>query len=211
MVIKEIRFPTDIAYGSKGGPGYSTVISQTASGYESAILNWSKSRHRYNVAYGERTQAQLEAVLAFFHAVRGRGYGFRFKDWADYKSCADSATPTATDQAIGTGNGATATFQLYKLYSYGGETYSRPITKPVSGTVKVAVAGVAKTITTHFTVSTVTGIVTFTAGNIPTTGQAITAGYEFDVPARFDSDILSVSLDDWKLGAVDLDIVEVRV
>lgn len=211
MIIKEVRFPTDIAYGSRGGPGYSTTVTTTASGYESTVLNWSKTRHRYEAAYGARTQTQLEAVLALFHAVRGRAYGFRFKDWADYKSCADSATPSPTDQAIGTGDGTTATFQLAKTYTYGGESYTRQITKPVTGTVRVAVNGTEKTLTTHFTVSTVTGVVTFTAGNIPTSGQAVTAGFQFDVPVRFDTDELDISLDDWKIGAVSIPLVEVRI
>ena len=211
MIIKEVRFPTDIAYGSRGGPGYSTTVATTASGHESTVINWSKSRHRYEASYGMRTQAQLEAVIALFNAVRGRAYGFRFKDWADYKSCADAATVSPTDQSIGTGDGSTATFQLTKTYNYGGETYTRTINKPVSGTVRVAVAGTEKTLTTHFTVNTTTGEITFTAGNIPTSGQAITAGFEFDVPVRFDSDDLGISLDDWKLGAVDIPLVEVRI
>lgn len=211
MVIKEIRFPVDLSYGSTGGPGYSTDISETKSGYETAILEWSQARHRYQASFGPRTQVQLEQVLALFHAVRGRGYGFRFKDWADFKSGPKESDPTAADQLLGTGDGATSTFQLYKTYSYSGETYVRIITKPVLGTVRVAVAGVEKTITTQFTVSTVTGIVTFTGGNIPTVGQSVTAGYEFDVPVRFETDLAQISLDAWMLGAVDLELVEVRV
>jgi uncharacterized protein (TIGR02217 family) len=210
MAFLDVRFPTDIAYGSRGGPGYSTTVNQTWSGYESRQINWSLVRHRYNAAYGTRTQAQLEALLALFHAARGMGHAFRFKDWADFKSCAKEDTPAPTDQAIGTGDGATDTFQLVKVYDYGGQTYTRTITKPVSGTVRVAVDGSEKTLTTHFTVNLLTGIVTFTPGNIPTAGQAVTAGYEFDVPVRFDIDTLDVSLDDWLMGAADAPLVEVR-
>lgn len=211
MIIKEIRFPDDISYGSSGGPAYSTLVPHTGSGYEDTLSNWSAARHRYNVGYGLRTFDKIERVIAFFHAVRGRAFGFRYKDWADFKSCAVDATPAATDQALGTGDGVVAAFQLWKTYTYSGEGYARKITKPVLGTVKVAVAGVAKTITTHFTVSSVTGIVTFTAGNIPTGGQAVTAGYEFDVPVRFEEDFLNVSLDNLKVGAADVNLVEVRV
>ena len=191
MAFLDVRFPTDIAYGSRGGPGYSTTVNQTWSGYESRQINWSLVRHRYN-------------------AARGMGHAFRFKDWADFKSCAKEATPAPTDQAIGTGDGTTDTFQLVKVYDYGGQTYTRTITKPVSGTVRVAVDGSEKTLTTHFTVNLLTGIVTFTPGNIPTAGQAVTAGYEFDVPVRFDVDTLDVSLDDWLMGAADAPLVEVR-
>lgn len=211
MIVKEIRFPDDVSYGSSGGPTYSTLVPQTGSGYEDTVSNWSAPRHRYDVGYGIRTFDMIEKVIAFFHVVRARAFGFRFKDWADFKSCAVSATTSATDQSLGTGDGVIATFQLWKTYTYSGESYARKITKPVAGTVKVAVNGVQKTITTHFTVSTVTGVVTFTSGNIPTIGQAVTAGYEFDVPVRFENDSLNVSLDNLKVGGADVSLIEVRV
>ena len=210
MAFLDVRFPIDIAYGSRGGPEYSTTVTQTWSGYESRQINWSLVRHRYNAAYGTRTQVQLEALLALFHAARGRGHSFRFKDWADFKSCAKEATPAPTDQVIGAGDGSDATFQLTKTYSYGGQTYTRTITKPVSGTVRVSVAGVEKTIATQFNVNYLTGVVTFTAGNIPTLGQAVTAGFEFDVPVRFDIDALDISLDHFLMGATDAPLIEVR-
>lgn len=283
MAFKEVRFPTDIAYGSRGGAGYRTTVSETQSGFESRNQDWSTTRHRYNAAYGTRTHAQLEAVLALFHAMRGRFHGFRFKDWLDYKSCAVDSTPAATDQQIGTGNGSAVAYQLAKLYSYGGETYSRTIAKPVAGSVLVAIQNIPDP---RWTVNTTTGVVTFTANitatitaitkaasarvtttashglsnghtvhfsgvggmtqinglrgtvtvvdannfdvsinstafstytsggavnTIPQTGEAVRAGYEFDVPVRFDVDQLDVSLDDWQLGAVDIPLVEVRV
>ena len=37
-----------------------------------------------------RRADDLAAVVAFFEARNGRLYGFRWKDWGDYKSCLPS-------------------------------------------------------------------------------------------------------------------------
>ena len=86
------------------------------------------------------------------------------------------------------------------------------IKKPVAGTVKVAVAGVVKTLGTQFTIDPASGVVTFLAGNIPGSGQSVTAGFEFDVPVRFDTDKLEVNLTGFTSGAIpNIPIVEVRL
>ena len=84
---------------------------------------------------------RLHAVIAFFEERRGRLYGFRWRDRADWKSCAPGATPAATDQAIGTGDGATTAFQLVKTYGAVYAPWTRTIAKPVAGSVLVAVDG----------------------------------------------------------------------
>ena len=86
-----------------------------------------------------RRADDLAAVIAFFEARNGRLRGFRWKDWADYKSCLPSAAITAFDQPLGTGDGTTASFQLKKLYTSGGQTWSRTILKPVAGTVQTGI------------------------------------------------------------------------
>jgi uncharacterized protein (TIGR02217 family) len=208
--IEAPRFPDDISYGSSGGPTWSTTVVEIDSGSESRNQRWSYPRHEYDVGYGIKTLASLENLSDFFKVVGGKAIGFRFKDWMDYKSCSRTATPAAIDCVIGTGTGALATFQLYKTYTQGSYTRSRKILKPISGTIKVAVAGTEKTITTHFTVDTTTGIVTFTAGNIPTTGQSVTAGFEFDVPCRFDTDKLSVNLENYSAGSTQAPLIELK-
>ena len=209
--IESPRFPTDISYGSRGGPIYNTRVVQVDSGALIRNSLWTYPQHRYDVAYGLKTTANLETLLHFFHSVAyGRAVGFRYKDWMDYKSCAVASTPAATDSAIGTGNGSTAEFQLQKNYISGSTTKSRHIYKPVSGTLLVAVAGSTKTETTHYTVNYTTGVVTFTGGNIPTAGQAVTAGFEFDVPVVFASDELSINLNDYKVGATQIMLTELK-
>jgi uncharacterized protein (TIGR02217 family) len=208
--IETPRFPDDISYGSRGGPGWSTNVVETDSGAESRNQRWSYPRHEYDVAFGVNTLARLEALLMFFHVVAGKAIGFRFKDWLDFKSCLRAGTPSATDCAIGTGTGALATFQLVKIYTQGSYTRSRKILKPISGTLLVAVAGTTKSEGTHYTVNYATGVITFTGGNIPTNGQAVTAGFEFDVPVRFDTDKLSINLNDYNSGAAQVPLIELK-
>ena len=135
MAFHEVRFPDNISRGARGGPERRTQIVELASGDEERNASWANSRRRYDVAYGIRRSDDLAAVVAFFEARNGRLHGFRFKDWGDHKSCLPSATPAPTDQAIGTGDGATTTFQLVKRYASGSQTWVRTIAKPVADTV----------------------------------------------------------------------------
>jgi uncharacterized protein (TIGR02217 family) len=150
-------------------------------------------------------------VVAFFETRAGRLRGFRFRDWSDYKSCPPSGTPSATDPTIGAGDGTTTSFQLVKHYTSGARTWVRAIRKPVAGTVQAAVDGVAKTAGTHFNVDAATGLATFTAGNLPAVGEAVTAGHEFDVPVRFDTDLLQTTLTIERMGEIrSIPLIEVR-
>ena len=128
MTFHEVRFPDNISRGARGGPERRTQIVELASGAEERNASWANSRRRYDVAYGIRRADDLAAVVAFFEARNGRLHGFRFKDWADFKSCLPSQTPGATDQPIGTGNGAATLFQLTKRYISGAQSWSRTIT-----------------------------------------------------------------------------------
>lgn len=199
MAFIDTRFPTDISYGSAGGPEYSTDIVITQGGHEQRNINWSAARAKYNVAYGVKTQSQLNTLIGFFRARKGRADGFRFKDWTDF---------SATAQNIGTGDGSTTQFQLVKTYTSGSVTETRIITKPVSGSISIYKAGVLQS--SGYSVSTTTGILTFNTA--PANGVAITASFEFDVPVRFDTDRLSASLESYGIGSInDIPLVEVRV
>ena len=207
MAFHEVRFPDNISRGARGGPERRTQIVELASGAEERNASWANSRRRYDVAYGIRRADDLATVVAFFEARNGRLHGFRFKDWADFKSCLPSQTPGPTNQPIGTGNGAATLFQLTKRYTSGAQSSTRVITKPVAGTVTIALNGTPQA--SGWSVSTGTGLVTFTTA--PATGVAITAGYEFDVPVRFDTDALDVTLDLERLGSItSIPLVEIR-
>jgi uncharacterized protein (TIGR02217 family) len=198
MGFVEVQFPTDISYGSSGGPEYATDIVASNSGHEQRNVNWQQARARYNVAHGVKTKTQLDALIAFFRARKGRAYGFRFKDWTDYQGT----------ETIGTGDGVTTQFQLIKTYASGSIIESRTITKPVIGSVQVYDNAVLQT--TGVSVDTTTGLVTFATA--PTVGQVITASYQFDVPVRFDTDRLSASLDAYGINSwLDITLIEVRI
>ncbi len=206
----EILFPLDIALKSAGGPERKTEIVTTGSGREERNARWAHSRRRYDAGYGVKTFEALSAVVAFFEERRGRLHGFRWRDRLDHSSAASGAV-TPLDQVIGTGDGTTATFQLVKTYGSVYAPYQRPIAKPVPESVRVAVAGSEVTAGTDFTCDTATGLVTFLAGHIPAAAAAITAGFLFDVPVRFDTDFLEVDMSAFAAGAIPkIPLVEIR-
>lgn len=161
--------------------------------------------------YGVRSLDDLHDVIAFFEERRGRLYGFRWRDHLDCKSSPPQEAVTAGDQVLGTGTGTQATFQLVKVYGSLFAPWTRQIKKPVAGSVRVAVGGSEKAEGTSFTVDAATGLVTFLAGHIPAAGAVVTAGFEFDVPVRFDRDRLEISLSGFRHGAIpNIPVVEVR-
>jgi uncharacterized protein (TIGR02217 family) len=198
----EVRFPLDISLRGSGGPERKTDIVLLGSGREQRNARWARSRRRYEAGYGVKTLAALSSVIAFFEERRGRLYGFRWRDRSDYSSALPGASVTPLDQPIGQGDGAKAAFQLLKTYGGAFAPYAREIIKPVAGTVRVAVAGVEKTAGTDFNVDATTGIVTFSPGHVPFAGVAITAGYLFDVPVRFDTDNLQIDLAAFEAGEI---------
>ncbi|WP_323035001.1 DUF2460 domain-containing protein [Pararhodobacter sp.] len=207
MAFHEVRFPDNISRGARGGPERRTQIVELASGDEERNASWANSRRRYDVAYGIRRADDLAAVVAFFEARNGRLHGFRYKDWADYKSALPSQAITATDQQIGTGTGSLQTFQLAKRYTSGAQTWVRTIAKPVAGTVRIALGMVEQM--SGWTLDTTTGVITFTTA--PAGGVIVRAGFEFDVPVRFDSDMLDVTLDFERLGSITaIPLLEIR-
>lgn len=212
MAFHDVRFPTAISRGAQGGPERRTEIVVLGSGFEERNARWSDSRRSYNAGYGVTTLDDLHAVIAFFEERRGRLYGFRWRDHLDWKSCPPQAEPAAGDQVIGTGDGTTADFQLIKTYGSSFQPWTRAILKPVAGSVRVAVAGVEKVVGTDVTVNPMTGAVHFLAGHIPAVGQSITAGFAFDVPVRFDTDKLEISLSGFQHGSIpNIPVVEVRL
>jgi uncharacterized protein (TIGR02217 family) len=212
MPFHDIRFPTAISFGATGGPERRTDVVVLGSGHEERNQRWADSRRRYNAGYGLKSLDDLDAVIAFFEERRGRLHGFRWKDHADFKSCPPGGAPATSDQIIGTGDGALAEFQLTKQYGSSFAPWSREIKKPVSGTVLIAVDGVTQGEGTDFTVDATTGIITFETGSFPGPGAIVTAGFEFDVPVRFDTDRLEISLDGFRHGSIpNIPVMEIRI
>jgi uncharacterized protein (TIGR02217 family) len=212
MSFHDVRFPTAISRNAQGGPERRTDVVVLGSGYEERNSRWADSRRSYNAGYGVKSLDDLHQIIAFFEERRGRLHAFRWRDPLDWKSCAPNTMPSPLDQVIGTGDGTTATFQLRKTYGSAFAPWARDIAKPVANTVKIALAGTELIAGTDFAVDRSTGVVTFLAGHVPADGQSITAGFEFDVPVRFDTDKLEINLSGFTSGAIpNIPIVEVRL
>lgn len=197
----EIRFPLDVSLQGRGGPERRTEIVTLGSNRESRNARWAHSRRRYEAGYGVKTLTQLAQVIDFFEERRGRLYGFRWRDRADYASGPPGATPSPLDQTLGAGDGARAAFQLAKTYGGGFSPYVRSISKPVAGSVRVAVNGVEKP-AGAFTVDATTGLVTFAPGHVPPPGASVTSGFHFDTPVRFDTDYLEIDMHAFEAGVI---------
>ncbi len=210
MGFHEVRFPTNLSFGSVGGPERRTEIVTLANGFEERNTPWAHSRRRYDAGIGLRALDDIEVLIAFFEARQGQLFGFRWKDWSDFKSCVASAEVHYRDQIIAHGDGVSTDFGLAKTYASGGVSYTRPVVKPVLGTVQVGVGGTQLVETVHYSLDIATGVIGFE--HAPEEGVEISAGFEFDVPVRFDADRLHTSVASFQAGDMpDVPVVEVRI
>lgn len=199
----EVSLPLPFALGASGGPERRVDIVALASGRETRNSPWAHGRRRYDIGGAVRSLDDLHALIAFFEARRGRLYGFRFRDPFDWKSCAPSQAVSPLDQAIGEGDGGSASFQLAKAYG----DYARPIVKPVAGSVRVALNGVE---TDAFALDAASGALTF--DDPPAEGAVISAGFLFETPVRFDAERLDLSLDAFGAGrALTVPLLEILI
>ena len=204
MNFHNISFPLPLAFGASGGPARRTEITTLASGAEYRNTPHAHARRRYDAGAGITSLDDLHTLTAFFEARRGQLHSFRFRDPVDHKSCPPGADISAADQVIGQGDGSTADFQLAKTYADMAGDYVRPITKPVATSVMVAVDDQSAIVS----VDELTGMISFAIP--PASGAVITAGFEFDVPVRFDTDRLTLALEAFGAGqAAHIPLIEV--
>jgi uncharacterized protein (TIGR02217 family) len=210
MAFHDVRLPEQIERGSQGGPRFRTSVLTLSSGYEKRNIDWELSRSMFNVGYGIQTKADFSTVIDFFYARQGRAHSFRFKDWADFE---------ITDQLMATSDGTTTQYQMFKRYTSGGINFDRDITKPVSGSFTATFDGVSRTVEydtgptdpTGVRINTLTGVIVLNTTDAATTGLALNLTGEFDIPVRFDTDMLDVNLQTFDAGAIpELSIAEVR-
>ena len=202
----DVSFPLRLAFGASGGPARVTHITALASGAEQRNSPHAHSKRHYNAAAGIKSHADLQQLIVFFEARFGQLYGFRFKDPVDHFSCKFGDYPSALDQIIGAGDGAATAFQLSKIYADNAGSYRRKITKPAAGSALIAIDGAVQD-AAHFSVNALTGVVTFAAA--PAQDAVITAGFVFDVPVRFGTDRLELSLEAFGAGELtDVPLVE---
>lgn len=201
----DVRFPLDIALGARGGPERRTEVVALGSGGEVRNARWAHARRRWDAGWGVKNFAALAGVVDFFEERRGRLHGFRWRDRLDHSSARIGHAVTPLDQVIGTGDGQTRIFALAKAYGSGEAPYRRPITKPVAGTVRVGVAGVLAAADVDHLAGTVT------LAQAPPQGATVTAGFEFDVPVRFDTDFLEIDHAAFDAGVIpSIPVIEIR-
>ncbi len=207
--IDNIRLPPDIEAGAEIGPSFQTSIIELTSGREQRNQDWSRERLKATISYGmmrdrndqdnpggdpDRTFMEL---LSFYRARRGMLRGFLFKNWSDYQ---------ADNVVIGEGDGTNRVFPLKMIYDDSGGSYERRITRPIASTVEVRVEGV---VVTHTLADG--GIVTITAVDPPGIGDEVTASFEFDIPVRFNTDVMQVDMAWAKAGQItDIELIEIR-
>jgi len=209
MAYHDALFPTDISYGSVGGPGFSTSLITTDSGVTEAVARWSRPRRRYDVAYGLRTHAQVASVRDHYTARLGPANTFPFKAPLDFTTDPDAtpqmfqggSTPASTDVLLGVGDGTTTDYPLRQAFTSGSQVVYVPITKPDAGTVLVSIDDVPQG--SGWSVNALTGIVTFVTP--PVVGEIVKAGCEFFVPVRYAEEMdlyLPLSADDFSSGSI---------
>jgi len=202
----DIAYPFALGGDATVAPEFSTNVSVTASGFERRNSLWSDARLRFDVGPGIRSEAELGQLIAFFRARRGAARGFRLRDPSDHSSSGMTGTPSATDQAISTGDGTSTAFALVKRYGEGPEAQVRRITRPVSGSVLVSVDG--QPLASGWLLEP-GGTVVFTTP--PPAGTTVRAGFRFDVPVRFAEDRLEVAGAAFAAGeAPSVPLVEIR-
>lgn len=207
MAFHDIRFPLDISLGARGGPQRLTDVVTLVSGAEERNQRWFASRRHYDARYGIKSRADMQTVLHFFEEQRGRFNSFRWRDALDHSTAANGAVDF-DDVQIGVGDGAQTQFQLFKVYGASFDLYEREITKPVTSSVRIGVNGV-ELAQNQFSVNGLTGEVTLTVA--PANGEAVTAGFEFDVPVRFDTDRLDIELTSFDAANIpSIPVIEVR-
>lgn len=207
MAFHNVRFPLDIALGARGGPQRLTDIVSLVSGAEERNSRWANSRRKFDVGYGVKSMADMQTLLAFFEERRGRFHSFRWRDGLDHSSAATGVSISPVDQPIGVGDGVQTKFQLSKRYGVDFDPYDRPITKPEMSSIRIAVDGV-EVLASDYSVDGLSGIITF--DNAPDATDQVSAGYEFDIPVRFEADQLDIEMTSFDAAvAPNISIVEV--
>lgn len=198
----EVSFPLALGREATVEPAFRTAIATTAGGAEQRNAEWADARLSFDAGPGVRSDADLQALIAFFRARRGAAVGFRLEDPFDHSSNDMTGAPSAEDQLLGVGDGVRTSFPLIKHYG----AQERRITRPVAGTVCVSVGG--ETVEAGWLLGA-KGVIEF--AEAPADGASVSAGFRFDVPVRFAEDRLTVSRATFLAGeAPSVPLIEIR-
>lgn len=204
MSFQDILFSPAISYGAVGGVEFSTTVVRSTSGYEQRNINWEMSGGQWDVAQTLKFQSELDDLIAFFRARRGKAYSFRFLDWTDYDIAAENCG--SFDGTPGT------TVQIQKTYTDdGGYTQIRTITKPVDvtdsdhtldladpsyTTMTVTIGGAPAVEGVDYSVDYSTGLISDLVGVV----GAVVVSCSFHAHARFDTDQMQITIEAYDLN-----------
>lgn len=171
-----------------------TVVKISDNGLVEANERWDRVKRGWGLSWSTGTSF----IENLFKVCRqSRGFLFISPRDDDRKTTGQACRNTVT--GTGTGDGSTTTFQLQWTDSTTAHSVTHDVNYPLvspnlgnDAAIVVYVAGVAKTLGVHFTVSSTTGIVTFSAA--PANAAAITADYSRAWAARFTSNTISTTL-----------------
>lgn len=209
MPFHNVSLPDEVQYGSSFGPSFATTVQGGQSGHEVRIAGPEQAKRRLALVKDLQSSEEAATLKSFALGRRGAWASFRVKDWSDYSSAENGVSPPSnTDQLLGTGDGSNRLFYLQKTYDQDGPLpYIERIKHYVDGTLLVALDGSP---TAAFTVNA-DGVITFTTA--PGLGVVVTAGFEYDVAGRFESNyetwvrLQADSYDNW--SAKEIAIVTV--
>lgn len=223
----EARFPEGISYGSSGGPQFRTTVETRGNGQEKRVKEWPSPLWKFDARKGVVDETSYLELLGFFLAVaQGRFSGFRYKDPTDFQ-----VTSQQLDTSIPSG-----VYLLRKTYTFGSLTFQRRITKPVTGTLALTVNSTPVTVFDAATVGVdgglwdqetwdealfgetgdavicdyTTGILTWFTSPYPGPSDDLRATFQFDVPARFDTDALEATYSNFQVYQTSVPILELR-
>lgn len=204
MAFDEVLLPTDMDYGTQGGPGFKTNIVVLDSGHERRNRDWQDERGEWNVIYDLEDQSEIDVLNAFWRNRFGRANGFRFKDHMDF---------SMARQIIGATDAATTTYQIYKRYT-SLNNFDSNIYKVLSGAESVWVNNVAITEgagASQYQLDDNTGIVTLGATLAAQSGTDVEVALtEFHRPVRFDTDKPVFIHESYDRFQWSVDIIEIR-
>lgn len=202
----DVRFPLAIGFDAVGGPEFLTEVAVLASGFERRNIMWQQPLMRFDAGLGVRSEEDLRELVRFFRARHGQAFGFRFEDPLDNSSAVDGGPPGPADQLIGIGDGLTVRFPIVKVYDPDLAEFPRRITRPVAGSVRVAVGGSERIGGWSLQPG---GFIAFETP--PGVGEEVRCGFRFDVPVRFAVDRLDISMSGFRSGEVpSVPLVEIR-
>lgn len=201
----EARLPGCPSFGYQFRPRFKNEIIASADGSEFPFRHWDLPLHDCQVTIGPRKDDEIDALLAFYFATGGGYYGFRVKNYGEFKTCLPSETPAATDQpTLNIDDSGDDIYQLIKRYTAGSIVQDRHILKPVAGSVVMADAG-GLISDANYSVDHTTGVVTFSVTPTP----PVTWGGQFDLPMRFEGEF-PIQIIDLRAHTVSFMLEELR-